>query len=66
MNKLLVVLMLASGGTAFAEGSGHATSPMHASKKVSKDEQKAKKACLTENKNLKGDELKKCIESKSL
>ena len=66
MNKLLVVLMLASGGIAFAEGSGHSTSPIQASKKVSKDEQKAKKACLTENKNLKGEELKKCIESKAM
>jgi hypothetical protein len=48
MNKLLVVLMLASGGIAFAEGSGHTTTPIQASKKVSKDEQKAKKACFAD------------------
>lgn len=57
MKALIVMLTLVAGSVSFAQG-GNAT----VGKKISYKE--AKMECKKEDKNLKGAELKKCIQGK--
>lgn len=68
MRTLLAALIIAAGGMAFAEGTagpGHiGTESKPMAKKL--DHKAARNECLKENKNIKGSELKKCIQSKTM
>lgn len=73
MKGLLIAIIVAAGGMAFAEETAHpaatqpaATTPTTASSAKKLDRKAAKNECLKENKNLKGPELKKCIHSKTM
>lgn len=71
MKGLLIAIIVAAGGMAFAEETAHpaATQPAAtttATASAKKLDHTAKEECLKENKNLKGAELKKCIRSKKM
>lgn len=71
MKFLLALLLLTSVAMANeAKKEEHAVAPEHSEHKDKKDDKKAvykaaKEACLKENKDIKGKELKECIVSKN-